>query len=95
MADFAMSMREIFHYGTLFFTVLYHFNVFVLVPYAQPHCRDAEKTLRHAALVVIKWQHISKLWIFNVTEVSVSHSVQYCVWELNAEQCVCYHCLIM
>lgn len=95
MADFAMSMHKIFHYGTLFFTVLYHFYVFVLASYAQPHCRDAEKTLRHTALVVIKWQHISKLWIFNVTEVSVSHLVQYCVRELNAEQCVCYHRLIM
>ena len=38
------------------------------------------------ALGVIKWQHISKLWIFNVTKVSVSHLVQDCVWELNAEQ---------
>lgn len=77
-------MLAVFNYCAAF----HSFESFSCSTVLKPPRKDEQTARRHTALAVIKWQHISKLWIFNVTKVSVSHLLQYCVWELNAEQCV-------
>lgn len=85
--DVALSVIAVFNYRAAFHS-FESFSCPCCSTVLKPHRKDEQTARRHTALGVIKWQHISKLWIFNVTKVSVSHLVQYCVWELNAEQCV-------